>query len=140
MLREFFDAIERRDPSTDTAADDFTLVGSITRLDDSFTTRSLGERLAALDAEFEEWFIRLRGVVHAPDGRVVAVLASGSRSRGSHGGSAQLGAAVYEFSEDGRIARGQSYLVVADALEAAGLPRDHPWRPESGSPPVRSSD
>lgn len=127
VLRELFDAIERRDPSCDAVEDDFTLVGSLTRRDPTLTTHSLGERLAAMDAEFSSWFISLRGVVHAPDGRVVAILASGSRAHGG-GGSSQLGAAVYGFSDDRRIAGGHSFQDIADALESVGLPRDHPWR------------
>lgn len=126
-LRTLYAAIERRDPSCDAVEDDFTLVGSLTRQDPTLVTHSLGERLAAMDEEFSSWFIKLRGVVPAPDGRVVAILASGSRGLNG-GGSSQLGAAVFAFSADRRLAGGQSYLDVSDALEAVGLPRDLDWR------------
>ena len=72
-------------------------------------------------ATWDEWRVEVEQLVAAPDGRVVIVMSTHMRGKGSGLPFAERVANVWEF-KDGKLWRATLYRDPADALRAAGSP------------------
>jgi ketosteroid isomerase-like protein len=70
-----------------------------------------------------DWSIELEEVIDAGAGRVVVITHQRATGTGSGAPVELQMAAIYDVA-DGRLARATHFLTRAEALEAAGLPRD----------------
>jgi ketosteroid isomerase-like protein len=73
-----------------------------------------------IDTTWAEWRVEIEQLLAAPDGRVVIVMSTHMRGKGSGLPYAQRVANVWEF-EDERLWRATMYRDPADALRRAGV-------------------
>jgi ketosteroid isomerase-like protein len=74
-----------------------------------------------IDATWQEWRVEVEQLVAAPDGRVLIVMSTHMRGKGSGLPFAQRVAALWEF-KDGKLWRATLYRDPADALRAMRTP------------------
>jgi ketosteroid isomerase-like protein len=74
-----------------------------------------------IDATWQEWRVEVEQLVAAPDGRVLIVMSTHMRGKGSGLPFAQRVAALWEFN-DGKLWRATLYRDPADALRAMRTP------------------
>jgi ketosteroid isomerase-like protein len=74
-----------------------------------------------IDTTWEEWRVEVERLVSAPDGRVVIVMSTHMRGRGSGLPFAQRVANVWEFKDE-KLWRATMYRDPADALRATAAP------------------
>jgi ketosteroid isomerase-like protein len=75
-----------------------------------------------IDATWEEWRVEVEQLLSAPDGRVVIVMSTHMRGKGSGLPFAQRLANLWEFKEE-KLWRATLYRNPADALRATEVPQ-----------------
>jgi ketosteroid isomerase-like protein len=75
-----------------------------------------------VEATWDEWRVEVEQLLSAPDGRVVIVMSTHMRGKGSGLAFAQRVAHLWEF-EDEKLWRATLFRDPADALRAAGVKR-----------------
>jgi ketosteroid isomerase-like protein len=79
---------------------------------------------ADIDATWDEWRVEVEQLVAAPDGRVVIVMSTHMRGKGSGLPFAQRVANLWEFKDE-KLWRATLYRDPAEAVRATGAARRH---------------
>jgi ketosteroid isomerase-like protein len=125
LVREFADAITERDldAALEVCHPEIQFFSLMAQLEASPYHGFAGIRryFADIDATWEEWRVEVERLLSAPDGRVVIVMSTHMRGKGSGLPFAQRLANVWEFKDE-KLWRATLYRDPADALRATEAP------------------
>lgn len=126
MVRGFADAINERDleAALELCHPEIEFFSLLAQLEAAPYRGFAGIRryFREIDATWEEWRVDVEQLVSAPDGRVVIVMSTHMRGKGSGLPFAQRLADVWEFKDE-KLWRATLYRDPAEALEAIETPR-----------------
>ena len=125
VVRAFADAITRRDleAALDVCHPEIEFFSTMSQLEASPYRGVEGIRryFKEIDASWDEWRVEVERLLATPDGRVVIVMFTHMRGKGSGLPFTQHVANVWEFKND-KLWRATLYKDPADALRATAAP------------------